>query len=448
MTRRLGLLFALGLLARLAFLPAWGTFDTEIWKAWSARAATDGVADIYGPGDRALIDAARARGGALATALLTLDVPRTRFNWGSAEYFVDYPPGSVLTMWAAGKLYSLVDPALPNRRAFNSAVNLAPLLGCLALALVLRRSAAGALGESRALAFWLNPALILAMPVLGYQDGVFGAFALLATIALMQRHLAWAAALTVAAGLTKPQGALLLPTLCVVLAVEAAPKTWARAAAAGALAAALVLTPWWSSGYLLSALDGCRRPLTQTTLAPLGFNVWWIAGWLADAAKQRAAPFARIWQVDEFAAYAFDPRPWATSALLLGTAVSMTLLARGLKRERRLLIPLSIVLQVHAYALVGLHVHENHTLLVLMLLPLSIGAWPQAGRALAWTSAFAFLSLFFAAGLGRRVTRLAQIAAIRSWTGIDASVLLALGHIVLVAALFVWVARTSGEDRG
>jgi hypothetical protein len=441
-TRRACLLLATGLLLRLAFLPAWGTFDLEVQKAWSARAATSGVADIYGPPDRDLLDAARARDG---SALLAVEVPRTLFTWGSAEYFVDYPPGSVLVLWAAGKLYALVDPALPNRRAFNAAINLAPLFGSLAIALLLRRSAPGALGETRALAFWLNPAMILAAPILGYQDTVFGVFALLATLALLARRHAWAVALVVLAGLTKPQGALLLPTLLAVLALEATAKAWLRGAAAGLATAGLVLAPWWSSGFLLSALDGCRRPLTQTTLAPLGLNVWWIAGWLADVSKQGVSPLARIWQIQEFAAAAFDPRPWASVALLLATLANVALLARGLGKER-LLIPLSIVLQVHAYALVGLRVHENHTLLVPMILPLLLGAWGPAARALGSTSAFAFLSLFFAAGLGRRVTRLAQIATLRSLTGLDASVLAAVGHIALVAALFVWVARTS-DDR-
>ena len=32
-------LFALGLALRLWWLPLWGTFDTEVQKAWSARAA-------------------------------------------------------------------------------------------------------------------------------------------------------------------------------------------------------------------------------------------------------------------------------------------------------------------------------------------------------------------------------------------------------------------------
>jgi hypothetical protein len=133
--------------------------------------------------------------------------------------------------------------------------------------------------------------------------------------------------------------------------------------------------------------------------------------------------------------------------LAAATILNLVLLAKGLVRTR-LFIPLSVVLQVHAYALLGTSVHENHTLLVLMVAPLLLGEWPQARRALVLCSAFAFLSLFLAAGLGRRITRQADLAALKLLTGIDASVLVALGHVALVAWLFAWAARArrGGDD--
>lgn len=441
-------LAALGFVLRVASLPAWGTFDVEVQKAWAARAAEDGLADIYGPPDRELVGKARERGGPLALSLLALEVPRTEFRWGTASYFVDYPPGSLIVLWAAGKLYGLASPALENRRGFNAAINLAPLLGSVVIAWLLSRSAGGDLGWRRSLAFWLNPGMLLAAPLLGYQDTLFGAFALLAVLALVERRYSLAAALVAVAGLIKPQGALLLPALVVVVAKEGTPKTWARAALAGFAASALVLLPWWSSGYLLSALDGCRRPLMQGTLAPLGLNVWWAAGWLMDVVKQGGLPLARIVAIDEFTAWAgFDPRMPARIALATTTLAIAWMLVRGLRSDRRL-IPLSLILQVHAYALLGTSVHENHTLLAVMLAPLLIGEWDKAKPTLALTSAFSFASLFFAAGFGRRMTRQADIAAMRSLTGIDASVLIALAHVALVALLMLWVARTRPSAAG
>lgn len=439
-------LFALGLVLRLVGLPAWGTFDVEVQKAWAARAAEDGLADIYGPPDAELLRKAREQGGPLIVSLLTLEVPRTEFRWGTASYFVDYPPGSLIVLWAAGRLYGLVNPALENRRGFNAAINLAPLIGSIMIAwLLLRSSEGGRPCWERSLAFWLNPAMLLAAPWLGYQDTVFGAFALLAVLALLRGHHVSGAALVVVAGLIKPQGALLLPVLLVVLAKECNARTWARAALAGFGAAALVLLPWWSQGYLLSALDGCRRPLTQPTLGPLGLNVWWVAGWLMDVSKQGDLPLARIVTIDEFQAWAgFDPRSAARAALAAATLAIAWLLARGMRSDPRL-IPIAVILQVHAYALVGTSVHENHTLLAVMLAPLLLGEWDKARPTLLATSAFAFASLFLAAGFGRRVTRQADLAALKALTGIDASVLVALAHVVLVALLFVWCARSPSQ---
>src|SRR6185436_5368096 len=92
-------LFSLGLAFRVWALPLWGTFDTEVQKAWSARAASVGLSDIYGPGDREIVEKARQRGGSLLVRLLTMPYPNTTFVWWGAEYFVDYPPGSVLVLW-------------------------------------------------------------------------------------------------------------------------------------------------------------------------------------------------------------------------------------------------------------------------------------------------------------------------------------------------------------
>ena len=437
---RLAALLAFGLLVRLAGLWQWGTYDTEVQKAWAFRAADAGVRDIYGPPDGALLARARAYGHAPLERF-----PRTEFEWQGAKYFVDYPPGSVLVLWAAGKLWSLVHEEMPNRAGFNAAINLAPLLASVAIAWMLGRSAPGYPGLRRALLFWLNPAVLLAVPYLGYQDTIFGAFALAALLALVERRYAWAAALVVAAGLFKPQGALLLPTLAVVTLRESPLRTWLRCLLAGVAVAALILLPWWSQGYLLSALDGCRRPLTQTTLAPLGLNAWWIAGYALTRATQGGWPLAPIVSIDAFQAWAgLDPRLVARVLLLFATLINMVLLARAPHEDRRF-IPLSVVLQVHAYALLATSVHENHTFLAVMLLPLLVGVWPHALRALALTSAFLFASLFFAAGFGRHVTRLRFVEAVKLSTVVDLSVIVAALHVVLVVLLFAWVARTRPE---
>jgi len=431
-----------GLVVRLAALGLWGTFDTEVQKAWSARAATAGLADIYGPPDRELFAAAREQGGAWLAAL-TLPVPKTTFRWGTADYFVDYPPGSVLVLAAAGRLYGFVAPGLPNRRLFNAAINLAPLLASLAIVILLRRSAEGGLGDKRALLFWLNPAVYLAAPVLGYQDPIFAAVALAAVLALMRGRHVTATALVAASALVKPQGVLLLPVLAVVVLREARPRVWIQSALAGVATVAVILVPWWTSGYLLSALDGFRRPLSQGTLAPLGLNIWWIAGYAMRWAREGPWPLAQIVPIDAFRDWAgFDPRLVSRGFLAAATLANVWLLARAPRDDRRM-IPLAAILQVHAYALLGTSVHENHTFLAAALAPLLFGVWPHAAGLLAGTSAFLFASLYLTAGFGRRISSQAGIESLRAAFGLDLTVLVALAHVALVAVIVAWVARTS-----
>ena len=423
-------LFALGLAPRVLGLRQWGTFDIEIQKAWAWRAATGGIADIYGPRDAEL--AGRRPGPGF---------PEHVFEWNGHSYFVDYPPGSVLVLWAEGHLYRLLDPAMPNRRSFNAAVNLAAFLGSVVIAWLLWTSSRTH-GPGRAALFWLNPAMVLSVPFLGYQDTIFGAAALGALLALQRDRFALAAALTVAAGLIKPQGALLLPVLAVALLRDAQPRQRLAAVAAGVATAAVILAPWWTTGHLLSAIDGCLRPLRQPTLSALGLNVWWIAGYWMKWAQEGPWPVASIATIEDFARWSgFDPRPVGRLFLIGAAAAAAAWLWRR-PREDREAPAVALVVLVHAYALLSTSVHENHTFFAVLAAILAWGVVPGAGRATVATSAFLLASVFLmAGGLGRHVTTLRQIEAIRMAPGLDLSVAVAFAHIGLTAGLAVWAWR-------
>ncbi len=448
MTRGGALLFALGLALRLCLLPVWGTFDTEVQKAWAARAATAGLAGIYGPDDREVVRVARAETGSAWGLLTATNLPRTRIDWNNGNFVVDYPPGSLIVLWGEGKLYRELRPQMPNRPLFNAVVNLAPLLGGVAIAVLLYRSARGEWAGKRSVAFWLNPAVLLAAPVLGGQDPLFGALALAAVLGLAAgRHVA-ATALAVAAGLVKPQGALLLPTLLFVMAREARPRAWAKAVLSALAVAALVLMPWWTSGHLLSALDGCRRTLTQSALSAQGLNLWWLAGWVMEWAQEGPWPLARIHSAEAFRQWAgWDPHLAARALLAAATVANLFLMRRWPAADRRI-IALSVILQVHAYAFLATSVHENHTFLAVVLAPLLLGVWPEARTLLAATSTMLFLNLFLVAGLGRRVTTLRFVEQVRMAAGVDLAVVAAVLHAALLVALFAWAARPRGDAAG
>ena len=425
------LLLAAGLVPRVLGLRLWGTFDIEIQKAWAWRAATGGVADIYGPPDAELGQHRPGPG-----------FPEHVFEWNGHSYFVDYPPGSVLVLWLEGRLYRAFQPEMPNRRAFNAAVNSAAFVGSLVMAGLLLLSSREH-GPRRAAGFWLNPAVVLCVPILGYQDTIFGATALGALMALQRERYPAASALTVVSVLIKPQGALLIPLLAVGLLRDAGPRRLLAAAGTGLAAAILVLAPWWTTGHLLSAVDGCLRPLRQPTLAPLGLNVWWIAGYAMKWAQEGAWPVASIATIEDFRTWSgLDARLVGRVLLLLATAAVSAWLWRRPREDRRA-FPVAILVLVHAYALFSTSVHENHTFFAVPAALLLVGATSGAGRVAVWTSVFLFANVFLmAGGLGRQIMTLRQMESLRMVAGLDLSVALAAAHVALAAALTAWAWRT------
>jgi hypothetical protein len=412
--------------------------DIKVWKAWGAQAAEWGVTRVYGPPDSEVLRLAREQGG-VHTAL-SLDLPRAFYPYHGERFYVDYPPASVLLLWLPGQLYAALDPREEHGRFYSALLGLLPLAGALVATLALRRSAEGELGRVRALAFWANPAALLAA-LLGYQDPIFGAFALLAVLASMQGRHVLAAALLAAAGMLKPQAVLLLPTLTVVLLRETPPRTWLRAALAGLAVVALVLTPWFVQGYLLSAINGGLRPLEEDLLAAQGLNLWWVVGWVTQWLREGPWPLARILFLPEFVAMSgWDPRPASRLLLLLGTGLSLVLLWRW-PREDRLQVPLSIILQTHVYALFATSVHENHTFLSVLMAPLLLGAWERGRAVLGLTSGLMLANLFLFEGLGRGIIRDRPLFKLRRLTGVDMTVLVSVVHLALLALLIVWMVR-------
>jgi Gpi18-like mannosyltransferase len=438
---------ALGLGVRLVGLDAWGTFDVEVQKAWALRAA-ENLGDIYGPSDRQIVAEAARAGGVWPLVTGEKRFPRTEFTWGTARYFVDYPPGSLVVLALEGRIYRALRPDAPNKPLLNALVNLGPLLASLVLAGLLYRTASSpSSGASRAASFWLNPAVIFAAPFLGYPDPIFSVLAVASILVLARGRLSLAAGLGAAAALIKPQGVLLAPVIFGVLARRREAKEWAKAVFAGILATVAILAPWWTQGYVLSALDGVRRPFSQGTLSALGLNVWWVAGWIADNTAGEGSGLARIWTIDAFTAAAgFDPTIMARLALAMALLfVFLWTWRRRVESEGGL--ALAAIVMVHTYALLSTSVHENHTFLAVALAPLLLYGVPWARTVLVATSIFLALSLFFAAGLGRRVTRLRTIEDLRFQTGLDPTVVVAVLHVALVAFLWWLFARVTRKPR-
>ena len=192
-----GVLVAL-LIAKFLVAPYFSyKVDIGSYSAWALKLAAEGPARFYAPG-----------------------------------YFADYPPGYMYVLWAVG-LVSRLFRAGWQSPWFVALLKLPALLADLAVArLIFARLRPGRkrVAWLAAMAFALNPALLLNSTIWGQTDSVLALLALLAFLALGDRRFELAWSLAALAVLTKPQALLLVPLF--------------------------VLWPWgwWKSGRPLSAL--------------------------------------------------------------------------------------------------------------------------------------------------------------------------------------------------
>ena len=156
----------LGCLLRAITLPLPGTGDVVIWKVWSFAGSNDLTA-MYGIGGT--------------------PPERRELHWQGESMTVDYPPLSLAELAIAGRLYRAVRPMYQDGALLNVVVKLPGLITELSWLAWLWFAGRRVLGQQAAtwamLASWLNPALLLDGPILGYLDPQMAVPLLLAVIA-------------------------------------------------------------------------------------------------------------------------------------------------------------------------------------------------------------------------------------------------------------------------
>src|SRR5690349_563966 len=138
---------------RALAMPLHGTGDTNIWKVWSFAAALD-VTAMYGIGGT--------------------PPERRELQWRDTKMTVDYPPITLYEMDLVGRLYYHLNERFDDTPVLNAVIRLPGVVAEIALVAALlfaarRRELEGAMTWG-ALAVWLNPAVILDGPTLGYLD--------------------------------------------------------------------------------------------------------------------------------------------------------------------------------------------------------------------------------------------------------------------------------------
>ena len=392
-----------------------------IWKVWTF-AATHDLTGAYGVGG---------------------SPPERRvLHWQGEELSVDYPPLTLAELAVTGRFYERRHPLFEDSNAFNVAVKLPGLAAEIALVILIltlgrRRFGADAAAWTT-LALWLNPAVLLDGPVLGYLDMQMAVPAVLALVAAWAGAGWLAGALAAIAVLTKPQALFVCPVIAAAaVASDRRLRVAAQAAFAAALTAVVVLVPFLVRGAWANFVQAMSRLGTHDMLSAQASNAWWIFTWILrvlDVAGEwgwRGAltQEVRILAISRAIALGY-PNPRLVGGVLVAGALTW---AAWRARRLRSLGGLATLAgwSAYAYAVLAAQVHENHLFLAVPFLCIAAGLNRRFARPLWWVSAILTVNLLLFYGLGRDQPTLLE----RSWTGIDASVLLAFVNV----GVFVWM---------
>ncbi len=425
---RLAALFV-GLLIRVAALSFPGTGDVLIWKVWTYNAVAAGASRLYGVG---------------ASAAASSQYELLRF--GDLEAIADYPPLALYELELAGLAYrDAAGGAFPDTTALTVTIKAVPVLFeaavCALIFLALRHTAGEAPARWAVLAYWLNPAAIVNASFGGYLDALFVLPAVGSLIAATAGWPGLAGGLIAASVLTKPQGIFIVPAVAIALWNSGQPSSRRRSLTVAGVAAVLVsaalAAPIVAAGAWWNMVHGVVSQANETYLSMEGYNVWWMAGhllWVAyawqrglDAWAVFTGPVTRIPFVRAAAHGLPFLRVAGTMLALAGIGYAVAIGRRA--RELSLIAAVG-AFSVHAYAVLGAQVHENHMFAAMPLLVIAAGTRRRFAPILAGVSIFLALSMLFyifSAEEGRFVLS-------RSLTWLDTTLLLA----VFNCGLFVW----------
>jgi hypothetical protein len=416
-----------GAVIRLAALPLPGTHDTVPWKIWSYNAAAEGIGKLYGVGG---------------------SPPEHRvIAYLNAETTVNYPPLALYELGLAGRAYRLVmHGQFPNTTPLFVAIKAPAAIADAGFAALLFFVVRRRLGDGAArwatIAYWLNPGVILDGAVLGYLDPQFALPAAGSLIAAVASWFVTSGALAAAAVLTKPQAALALPAIAIVvwqLRGRERVTSVLKIASGALVTTAAIISPVVAAGGLPNMLQALGRLAEHDMLSGNAGNLWWIVGYLVRV--QYTVQDYGLWgaivkptkilQISRFMEVGY-PNPRPIGAVLVAIVILWALWTARRSKDLWLMAAVG-AFTTHAYATLSAQVHENHLYAALPLLTLAGAGRPAFRPVLLVVSAIFALNLNLFYGLGEDV----GYALPRGITVIDATVVLAIAN----CAALVWFAR-------
>ena len=417
-----------GALIRIAALLLPGTEDVGVWKIWTYNGAIHAPSRLYGV-------------GGTPTVWRVL-----KFN--NAAGPVVYPPLGLYELSAVGRAYRAANGGrFPDNMTLTASIKLLIVASEVAfLALLVRyvrRVSGPDAAHWAAIAYWINPAVLLAGSLLGYLDPLYTLPAAAAVFAAAEGWGLTAGALIAAAALTKPQGVILVPVVFLGLWSTSSTRAaaWLRLAwlaVGGAAVTAIVVAPIVAVGGFPNLVLAMSRLAHHDMLSANACNLWWIVGYILRVVY--AAHDIGLWT-----AITMHPRILAISrvielgypdARLIGTALTGAAAAWALWTARRahdafMLAGIGAFL-MHAYATLAAQVHENHLYAAVPLLVIAAAGRREYRPVLYAVSALFALNLNLFYGISEYGFR-GRFMIPRSLTIIDLSVLAAVVNCGMLA---------------
>jgi len=205
------LLLAIGIL-KIAFVPFFPGLGIDVgsYEAWSARLVDVGPAGTYTPG-----------------------------------YFLDYPPGYLYALWAAGSLARAIGATGDAMRLIVEGPALfADFVLALLLFAMIRRSGRPQMAWVGMLLFALNPALLFDTLGWGQSDSVPALLMLLSMAMVLDGEYEFSWALAAMAALVKPQALMFLPVLGLWTLLHGRVVQWAASAVVFLTVGFLLILPF------------------------------------------------------------------------------------------------------------------------------------------------------------------------------------------------------------
>jgi hypothetical protein len=368
-------------------------------------------------------------------------------TFDTIEAPVVYPPLALDELGVIGRIYMTATRGrFPNdvglTTAIKGAIALLDAVLTALLFLVVRRIAGARAAWWGALAYWVNPAVLMTT-TLGYID-VFLAIPTVGALIAASYGRPWlAGALFTAAAATKPQGLFIAPAAA--LALWNAEASLLAAAAASAMAAAILVAPLVAAGTIFYMVRSVAVLAGHNMLSALAFNLWWIVSYLFEAAAARGQGLGAALRAHPDVlphAYAMEhgfPNPRIVAVVLVGAAVVWALATAIRARDLGLQAALAAFI-VDAYFTLSVQVHENHFFLVLPLLALAAALRREFAPVLAALSVTFALNLYLTFGVDGNGPPAFAI----TFTGVDSTVLVSIVNCVLL----VWFAATLRRAAG